>query len=112
MKKILMLVTVFCSLCTGSVFANPYLCCDPMTPEVTQIDVTINTQVYQVARSNVIEVTGAWCLVDLEGIAEGSYTAFATAHYGVWGESAPSADFLFVKPAIATPVNIMLGVSP
>jgi len=112
MKKILILLTVFCLMLTGIAFANPYLCCDSMTAEVTQIDVTMGGQTYQVARADVVEVAGAWCLVDLATVAPGSYTASALAHYDVWGPSGASADFLFVKPVINEPVNTRLGQVP
>lgn len=92
-----------------SAAAAPFLCCDPMTAEVTQIDVNLNGQLIQVAAADIMKGASEWCLVDLGSIVEGPYTANAVAHYGVWGTSKPSADFLFVKPAINGVVNIKLN---
>ena len=93
-------------------FANPYLACAPMTAEVTRINVDLNGQLIHVDAASIIKRTDAWLLVDLLTIGAGSYTAKASAEYGVWGTSVWSADFLFVKPVIDAPVNTRLETEP
>lgn len=111
MKKIIVMVT-FCLVLTGLVsttFAQPYLACDPMTDEVTQVSVELNGQLITVQAVDIIKRVDVWLLVDLSTINAGSYTAKALAEYGVWGWSESSADFLFVKPVMAAPVNTRLA---
>jgi len=96
-----------------SAAANPYLCSDPMTAEVVRVDVELNGQLIQVDRQDVVIASdGDWCYVDLAAVTDGSYSSRARANYGVWGDSAWSADFLFVKPAIVTPANTTLKAVP
>lgn len=104
---------VFCLLLivlASPAFANPFLACDPMTAEVTQIDVELNGQLIHVPAANIVKRTDAWLLVDLSTIGGGSYTARAMAIYGSWGPSDWSADFLFVKPVTSAPAVIRLEV--
>ena len=111
MKKKMFLLMACLLLCLPlSSWANPWLACDPMTPEVTRIDVDLNGQMINVPAANIDKTTvpGAWLLVDLSSIVGGSYTAKAKALYGSWGESDWSADFLFVKPVISVPAAIRL----
>lgn len=106
-----MRVIVFCLLLiviASPAFANPFLACDPMTAEVTQIDVELNGQLIHVTAANIVKRSDAWLLVDLSTIGGGSYTAKAMAIYGLWGPSDWSADFLFVKPVIDVPAVIRL----
>jgi len=111
MKKILL--SVVCSmlflLSVSMVMAQgPYLACDPMTDEVTQVDVNINGEVTNVPVAGITKQADAWLLLDLSSIVAGSYTARAKAVYGSWGSSDWSSDFLFVKPVITAPVNMKL----
>ena len=111
MKKMMLVMTLFCFLLIGLVSvasANPFLACDPMTAEVTQVDVELNGQLIHVPRANIVERSDAWLLVDLSTIGGGSYTAKAMALYGDWGPSDWSADFLFVKPVTDAPAVIRL----
>jgi hypothetical protein len=109
MKKLFLMI--FCFVLIGfasPTFANPYLACDPMTPEVTRINVDLNGQLIHVDAAIIIKRADAWLLVDLSTIGAGSYTAKANAEYGEWGTSDWSADFLFVKPAIVGPAGTRL----
>ncbi len=109
MKRVFLTMCCFMLIALASpTFANPYLACDPMTPEVTRINVDLNGQLIHVDAATIIKRADAWLLVDLSTIGGGSYTAKANADYGAWGSSDWSADFLFVKPAIDAPVNTRL----
>ena len=110
MKK-LILLGISCLLVIGLVsttYANPFLACDPMTAEVTQIDVDLNGQTIHVPAASIDKRADAWLLVDLSTIQGGSYNAKAKALYGQWGDSDWTADFLFVKPVIDAPAAIRL----
>ena len=87
-------------------FASPWLTCDPMTPEVTRIDLDLNGQLINVETATMRKETGAWYLLDLGTIQGGSYTVKAKADYGMWGESEFSVPFDFVKPALDSPKNV------
>lgn len=89
-------------------FANPFLACDPMTDDVTKVNVDLNGQTIHVNAADIVKQTDAWLLVDLSTIQAGSYTAKAQAEYGTWGVSDWSADFLFVKPVMTAPANMSL----
>jgi hypothetical protein len=105
------LTLIFCLVLiafASPTFANPFLACDPMTAEVTQIDVELNGQLIHVPDASIVKRADAWLLVDLSTIGGGSYTAKAMALYGEWGQSDWSADFLFVKPVIDAPANTRL----
>lgn len=109
MKKVVLIICFFALIAFAlPAFANPYLACDPMTAEVTRINVELNGQLIHVDAASIIKRTDAWLLVDLSTIGGGSYTAKANADYGSWGTSDWSADFLFVKPAIDAPVGTRL----
>lgn len=106
-----MRVTILCLLLivlASPAFANPFLACDPMTAEVTQVDVELNGQLIHVEAASIIKRTDAWLLVDLSTIGGGSYTVKARADYGQWGLSDWSSDFLFVKPVVDVPAVIRL----
>lgn len=110
MKRFMLLAICFFALIAfvSPTFANPFLACDPMTPEVTRINVELNGQLIHVDSASITKRADAWLLVDLSTIGGGSYTAKANADYGAWGTSDWSADFLFVKPAIDAPVGTRL----
>jgi hypothetical protein len=109
MKKVfLMTFCLMLIVLVSPTFANPFLACDPMTAEVTQVDVSLNGQLIHVDRASIVVHQGAWLLVDLSTIGGGSYTAKARADYGEWGLSNWGTDFLFVKPVINVPVGIRL----
>ena len=105
MKKILLIVLLL--LCLPSLLlASPWLVCDPLTAEVTRIDVDLNGQLINVDTATMRKETDAWYLLDLSSIAAGSYSAKAKADYGSWGESDFSSPFDFVKPALEVPGNV------
>ncbi len=107
MKTKTILLTVLLLLCLPVLsLANPWLVCDPLTAEVTRIDVDLNGQLINVDTANMRQEADAWYLLDLSSIAGGSYTAKAKAVYGSWGESDYSNPFVFVKPALDTPANV------
>lgn len=109
MKNIFLMICCFVLIAFAlPAFANPYLACDPMTAEVTRINVDLSGQLIHVDDASIIKRSDAWLLVDLSTIGGGSYTAKAQAEYGAWGTSDWSADFLFVKPAIDAPVGTRL----
>ncbi len=107
MKRKTILLTVLLLLCLpGLSMADPWLVCDPLTVEVTRIDVDLNGQLINVDTATMRQEVDAWYLLDLSSIAGGSYTAKAKAIYGLWGESDFSNPFAFVKPALDNPANV------
>lgn len=111
MKKKMLLLMACLLLCLPlSSWADPWLACDPMTPEVERIDISLNGQLITVQAASIDKETvpGAWLLLDLSSIVAGSYNAKAMAQYGTWGSSDWSADFLFVKPVINAPAGTRL----
>jgi len=112
MKRFVLMIA-FCLVFIGTVSTSyaqgPYLACDPMTVEVTQIDVDIGGTITSVAAADIIKRADAWLLVDLSTTTAGSYTAKAKAIYGTWGPSDWSSDFLFVKPVLTEPAGMKLA---
>ena len=110
MKKTLLLMVCLslCLLFVSTALAEPFLACDPMTEDVTQIDVNLSGEVTSVPVVSITKRADAWLLLDLSSIVAGSYTVKAKAVYGTWGESDWSSDFLFVKPVITAPANMSL----
>ena len=83
MKKILMLVTVFCLLLTGTVSAD-YLACDPQPNIVAsevEVDGTIMPGIAVVSGSNLL-------LLDVSGLSNGphSFKARLKDASGWWGD--------------------------
>lgn len=111
MKKTLVMILCYLALIVlaSVASANPFLACDPMSEDVTRVDVDLNGQLIHVDRADIVEHQGVWLLVDLSTIGGGSYTVKAQADYGVWGLSDWSADFLFVKPVLSVPAGIRLA---
>ncbi len=82
MKRILLL-TVLLLLCLPTLsMANPFLACDPMTPEVERIDVELNGQLIHVESANIIKRADAWLLVDLSTI--GGWLIQCEGKGGLW----------------------------
>jgi hypothetical protein len=111
MKKIFLMLCFFIIVGVSVSFANPWLACDPLTPEVTDLQINLAGQLVDVPIANVIKTASQWRLLDLSTINAGSYNQVTVkAKYGLWGWSNDSIPFDFVKPVIDEPVNTRLGV--
>ena len=109
MKRILMLVTVFCLLLIASVsvsFADVVLTWDsyPVEAQITVFQVEVDGQ----APPYTEVVPNTYGLLSLP---DGSHTIRVRA-LNVWGESAWSDPFVFVKGVPVVPANIILKVVP
>jgi hypothetical protein len=102
MKKII-LVGLFC-LFPAVCYASPFLVCDPYTAadQVTNFQVTIDTA----APVDSAPVTNA-LKYDLANVSSGSHTAKVKA-CNIWGCSADSAPFTFVKQLPGVPQNVTI----
>ena len=97
------------ALASAPVMAQPFVVADVVSG-VTSCGVTLDG----VART-AVTASNLQCKYDLSGVATGSHTITMTARTvadPVWGtqESAPSAPFVFVKPAApSVPGNLRLA---
>ena len=109
MKKTLLMLCLFIIASVSVSFADPWLACDQMTPEVTDLQINLAGQLIGIPIANVDKTTVAnqWLLLDLSTISAGSYNQVtAKAKYGLWGWSNDSDPFDFVKPVMGSPENV------
>jgi hypothetical protein len=115
MKKILTLVTVFCLLLTGIAFAAPFLVCDPQSGvDNYKVEITDSANVLVANPDIAPDTSGTYGFVlDLAplNLPNDSYTVRASAT-NMWGTSAWSTSYPFVKSATMLPANIRLVPSP
>lgn len=94
--------------------AAPFVSSDPTAQAVTHCGIVMDAAA-KVVVPVFTDATGKYCKFDIASVAVGSHTVKATFinQDPVWGalESALSAPFLFVRPAIPTAAPTGLGVS-
>ncbi len=108
------LIIAFLLVFPLQLLAAPFLTTDPTTQAVTHCGIVMGTSA-KVVVPVFSDATGKYCKFDIATIAVGSHTAKASFinQDPVWGtlESAFSAPFTFVRPAIPAVAPTGLGVS-
>lgn len=106
MKKLVL--TILMVLIPTFALAGPFLTCDPQ-PNVTEYRVYLNAVDMGTSAAKLDTESGDYVLwYDLSSIAEGSFSAEATA-INEWGESAKSAPFGFTKALPGSPINVRVS---